>query len=166
METDHWAIRNFSFMDMATFGFGFSVFTSRMCCFLDFVSSTICDFLCLASGFWFQPRSWQIFGLGIALSCSSGQSFWRVTFLIDPTRNQNLQFTSLEEATSIPLRGISLNGVCRETKTAHFHQIFQLSTPDRAVGIAHVSLKMSPAFQCIKHFFYNLYVKYKITNVQ
>ena len=45
METDHWAIRNFSFMDMATFGFGFSVFTSRMCCFLDFVSSTICDFL-------------------------------------------------------------------------------------------------------------------------
>lgn len=33
------------FMDMATFGFGFSVFMSRMCCFLDFVSSTICDFL-------------------------------------------------------------------------------------------------------------------------
>ena len=123
-------------------------------------------FFCLASGFWFQPRSWQIFGLGIALSCSSGQSFWRVTFLIDPTRNQNLKFTSLEEATSIPLRGISLKGVCRETKTAHFHQIFQLSTPDRAVGIAHVSLKMGPAFQCIKHFFYNLYIKYKITNVQ
>lgn len=59
-------------------------------------------FFCLASGFWFQPRLWQIFGLGIALSCSSGRSFWRVTFLIDPKRNQNLKFTSLEQATSIP----------------------------------------------------------------
>ena len=167
METDHWAIRNFSFMDMATFGFGFSVFTSRMCCFLDFVSSTICDFLLFSL--------WLLVSTKIVADfwtwyCAFLQ-FWAILLASDisnrpPTRNQNLKFTSLEEATSIPLRGISLKGVCRETKTAHFHQIFQLSTPDRAVGIAHVSLQMGPAFQCIKHFFYNLYIKYKITNVQ
>ena len=95
--------------------------------FLDFFQP-FAIFFCLASGFWFQPRSWQVFGFGIALSCSSGRSFWGVTFLIDATcKKPKSKIHFPRRGDKYPLRGIPLKGVRRETKTTHFHQILRIT---------------------------------------
>ena len=120
--------------------------------FLDFVSSTICNFLLFS--LWLLVSTTIMAGFWI-WSCAFLQ-FWAIFLGSDisktPYKKPKSKIHFPRRGDKYPLRGISLKGVCRETKTAHFHQIFQLSTPGRAVGIAYVSLKMGPTFQCIKIF--------------